>query len=258
MGSSPPCNLRATLDAAMTTRSTPGASLIANYGPKDAHFAAWLSWLQDQIGAQPASSFQPRHLYEIHGTIIALDNPIRTVGVSDILGLRDVMESSLSQPIRLQFGGYSDSLDHFTSRGATPYQRSYSISEGLHVVIGWPAANEGLPLNALGILRRELERFGVRHRYHWNSRSDDFDAYMVVGADLSEGKTAIGAHEHGVRRLFADHPVVIDLDVSRIGIALYEKATLEYQSTEYFPLATINTATAELIVDYLSLISDAS
>jgi hypothetical protein len=111
------------------------------------------------------------------------------------------------------------------------------------VVVGWPADDA---VTALARWRRDLERFGFCHRYHRDGGPDDFDAYMVIGHDANA--TSAGG-EPGIRRLAAGRPLSVELDLARVGVALYDVATLDRGSTDYVPLSSLDADTAQWILD---------
>ena len=67
------------------------------------------------------------------------------------------------------------------SRDRTLYERMLVASDNKVVLIGWPIDSTGQPTFELDSIRRSVQRYGARHRYHSNPESVDPDSYMVIG-----------------------------------------------------------------------------
>ena len=182
------------------------ATLVAFYGPKRNPLRNLLRSWQDrlagsirQLGAQMV--FRPYPLAQIHGTLLGLETlpqpGLYNRNLHDFGGRLQAMRlpelfafvpDSGHLPFDVRFGGFEDREYPFRSRGARPYQRSFSIQEKTAVVIGWPVrtARDGHPsilewTLTLEDLRRSAQRFNVLHRWHREPADVDNDLYLRLG-----------------------------------------------------------------------------
>ena len=140
--------------------------------------------------------FKPYPIDLVHGTIIGLEgfrngeyvwnvncyDMIKMQSPMDIRGLFDFLlaENPLI-PVTIKVGGFKkDETYPFTSRGESPYVRSFSIRGKIAVAMGWPVRG-GLYTPAIDVLRRSFNRFNVLHKYHDAASSYDNDFFFVLG-----------------------------------------------------------------------------
>jgi hypothetical protein len=164
-----------------------------------------------QIGGEVV--FRPYPLAQVHATVLGLERPpqpalynrnmldfrgeARAMRLPELFGF--ILESG-HLPFDAQFGGFADRDYGFRSRGARPFQRSFSIQGRTAVVIGWPvrAARDRCPSApewppVLDELRRSAQRFGVLHRWHREPSDVDNDLYLRLG--LLDGELADAQRE---------------------------------------------------------------
>jgi hypothetical protein len=147
----------------------------------------------------------------------------------ELRGLFGFLRESDHLPFHAQFGGFKNVDYPFASRGARPYDRSFSIQGEIAVVIGWPigAAPGGLAAPAyprvVDDLRREAQRFNVLHRWHRRPTDVDNDLYVRLG--LVEGEprqSEVAMIEAEMRQsLRAVPPVIMPLGIPDLTVVSY-------------------------------------
>ena len=177
--------------------------------PIGASAASWrdrLARAVQQVGARII--FRPYPLAQVHATVLGLERlpqpalynrnmlefrgELRAMRLPELFGF--ILQSG-HLPFDAQFGGFEDCDYPFRSRGARPFDRSFSIQGRTAVIIGWPvrAARDrrssapDWPL-ILDELRRSAQRFGVLHRWHPEPSDVDNDLYLRLG--LLDGELA--------------------------------------------------------------------
>jgi hypothetical protein len=130
----------------------------------------------------------------VHGTIIGLEGTEATDGVRnenflrwrheerriDFAGLLALLRSQFAG-FTARIGGFSAAVDYgFLSQGQHPFLRSFSLQRDIAVAIGWPI-QDGAISPALDQLRRDLQRFGVLHKWHRQPDDVDNDFFFVLG-----------------------------------------------------------------------------
>ena len=236
------------------------ATLVAFYGPKRTPLAEFLTACQDrlrrsvrQLGSE--LEFRPYALAQIHATILGLERSGRTGlhnrnlqelgGRPRAMCLPKLFEFVLKSdhlPLEVQLGGFEDRDYPFQSRGARPYDRSFSVQGRTAVVIGWPVeatggkgdarsrgrasglqAPPGHPF-ALDALRRSAHRFNVLHRWHREPTDVDNDLYLRLGsleADLTAAQRQLVEAE--LRRALATAPpLILQLSASDLSVVSYQ------------------------------------
>jgi hypothetical protein len=172
------------------------ATLVAFYGKKPEPLAVLVDAVQKHARQLLGNEFAPYPMEQVHATIVGLEGARNATGDmvnANFLSLRaesrtmqlprclEHLQRTPLLPFTLRFGGFQkDAVYPFTSRGEHPFARSFTIQGTRAVLMGWPVAGQSYPL-ALAHLRRELEAFGVLHKYHAAADALDNDAFMVVG-----------------------------------------------------------------------------
>jgi hypothetical protein len=212
-----------------------------------------------QIGAQTV--FRPYPLAQVHATVLGLEKlprpglynrnlhdfrgELRAMRLPELFGF--IIEPD-HLPFDAQFGGFANRDYGFRSRGARPFQRSFSIQGRTAVVIGWPvrAAGDGRssaphwPL-ILEELRRSAQRFGVLHRWHRQPSDVDNDLYLRLG--LLDGELADAQRElieQEMRRALSNSaPSTVPIGPSDLAVVAYPdgEETLPVDRSEVLRLA---------------------
>lgn len=159
-------------------------------------------------------------------------------------------------PFDVQIGGFADRDYPFTSRGAIPYERSFSLQDDKVVVMGWPSRDEAslTPPTAAGVMahdariypatldaiRRAAQRFGILHRYHRTLAAIDNDLFFRIGLlnprSLTPAMT-IALQSDVCHYLSNQPPLIIRVSLDDISIAAYEDDRLPTASTRTWSLA---------------------
>lgn len=221
----------------------PSTIVLLYGGGKPTALRSLLGDLQARITDAVGTHFLPRPVHDIHATLIGLEygGPV-TDGVVpgiDVDGLcRHLDETLTRSPLTLRFGGFADRGHGVASRGSSLYERTLTVSGNKVVLIGWPVDVHGEPTWRLEDLRRELGRFGARHRYH---PTPDPDAYMVVG-ELLDGWDAacLDARIERARAELSQRPCEVQVNGANAGLATYTDTRLPAESTVFVPLAEAN------------------
>jgi hypothetical protein len=185
-------------------------------------------------------SFRPYSLDQIHATVLGLERRSRC-GLENrnlhafrgcaksmrLAGLLRCLLESNRFPFDARFGGF-ESADHpFESRGARPYDRSFSLQGEIAVVIGWPirAGRAGDPTypKLLEELRRGAQRFNVLHRWHRRPTDVDNDLYLRLGmVEAGFRRPELELIEDDLRRgLGASSPVIVEVGISDLTVVSY-------------------------------------
>ncbi len=219
------------------------------YGQKPAQARDYISGVQQILAAELKSAFTAYAMEQVHATIIGLEGwrDIRSSQVisknleelagetspMDIGRLADLISGLFAAPLAVRFGGYEPTGHYgFTSRGADPHVRSFSIQGTAAVIIGWPASY-GDGEQALDTLRRSFRDANALHRYHAEPSAVDNDLYLVVGhIDRSavSDEHIFAATSRG--RAFAARNIVrFDINQSDVVVVSYEDATLRPETS---------------------------
>jgi hypothetical protein len=215
-----------------------GTIVLLYGGDKPAELRALLGDLQVDLADAVGAHFLPRPVDDIHATLIGLESggPVtgRVVPRIDVDGLcRHLDESLTRSPLKLRFGGFADRDHSVSSRGSSLYERALTVSGSKVVLIGWPVDGRGEPTWRLEELRRELGRFGARHRYH---PTPDPDAYLVIG-ELLDGWDPARLDiciERG-RWELSQAPCEVQVTGANAGLAIYTDTRLPAESTVFVP-----------------------
>jgi hypothetical protein len=169
-------------------------TIVAYYDRKPSELTSLILQLQDMVFERLDGNLRRRNIDEVHATIIQVSGPLsecpeRPSVWQSFAPLAGELKRRLrAMPLTIRFGGY-DPLDHRAmSRGRSLYERSLTVEgRGDLVLIGWPAdERDGAPISpALDQMRRGLQTFGVRHKYHDTSSAVDADLHLVIGHLIS-------------------------------------------------------------------------
>jgi hypothetical protein len=163
-------------------------TLVSHYGAKDSASANLIAGLQTRLKRVLSVDFQPYRLEQVHGTLVGLEGSRRGNAIVNQNSGRDIdfegfvaFLNTTMEPITVRIGGYrQDDRYSFSSRGQHPYLRSFSIQGEIAVAIGWPLLSDK-GAKPLDNLRREFEKFGVRHKWHKTPADVDDDFFFVLG-----------------------------------------------------------------------------
>ena len=136
-------------------------------------------------------------------------------------------------PADVILGGYQRNRDYgFTSQEKTPWERSFSIQGDQLVLIGWPRFTDCNEL-ILATLRKKLEAYGLRHKWHRKPHERDNDLYFVLGDLAHSISHAIKIDlEHSVREFLASsRSLVTTLSISDLYFARYTRTQLPLTDT---------------------------
>lgn len=164
-------------------------TLVSHYGRKEQALVELISHLQAHLERCLSEAFRPYPLDQVHGTIAGLEgcrsgdvvrNQYSNQEV-DLRGLTNFLNGETMEPIEVRIGGYRrDDPSRFDSRGLHPYLRSFSIQGEIAVAMGWPVQSDHFrkPLDSM---RRQVQRFGLRHKWHKTGTDVDDDFFFVLG-----------------------------------------------------------------------------
>jgi hypothetical protein len=164
-------------------------TLVSHYGEKPPRLSALVRYLQQKLLDLFGPLYRPYEIAQVHGTIIGLGGcrlgeTVRNANsgmAMDLARLVEFLRSQQLQSIQVRVGGYQSGGEYpFRSRNTHPYLRSFSIQGDVAVAMGWPIQGSDFP-NSLDQLRRRLQEFGVRHKWHRTDAEIDNDFFFVLG-----------------------------------------------------------------------------
>jgi hypothetical protein len=207
------------------------ATIVLLYGgDKPVELRSLLGDVQDGIADAVSAHFLPRPVHD-HATLIGLESGGPVVGDAvagiDVDGLsRHVDETLTGSPLTLRFGGFTDRIHS---------ERTLTVSGDKVVLIGWPVDGGAEPTGRIEELRRELGRFGARHRYH---PAPDPDAYLVIG-ELLDGwdKARLDAYVERCRSELSQKPCEVQVTGANASLAIYTDTKLPAESTTLVALS---------------------
>lgn len=219
-------------------------TLAAFYMTKPPELVSFITRWQDSAARQMGDAFRPYALDQVHATIVGLEGrrtehgvinsnyfTVGTLEVMDLEGALHMMKRHVTEPIRIQLGGYRPHRDYgFESRGAHPHDRSFSITRGNVVTIGWPTGDPQ-PSFSLDALRRAFNRFGILHKYHQPHGGIDNDFFMVIGKLRGDLTAPAGVVTSIRAELGAGDPVHVSLSASDIALVAYADEELPVTSS---------------------------
>jgi hypothetical protein len=222
-------------------------TLVAHYGRKPIGLATLLQQLQQRLGEMLGGAFQPYDIEQVHATVVGLEGcraegairGRRSGGAINLSGIVEFFRGDAFAPIQVRVGGYRAADRHsFRSRDEHPYLRSFSIQGSTAVAIGWPV--EGAhPPDSLDRLRRSLERFGVRHKWHSSAEDVDNDCFLVLGhldRDVIDHRILEAAAEAVRADLAATSHAMIDIDRDSLSFVGYLDSALPRATSRHYAL----------------------
>lgn len=233
-------------------------TLIALYGDKSPELEDFVAQYQGMAAAALGEAFRPYEVEQVHVTILGLEHQPDAPGENanfrqhrgqsmtmDIPGFLVSLRKSAALPFQVKIGGFGELDRPFLSRGASPYERSFSIQGDKAVVMGWPwrassgARAEEYP-QTLDNIRRSAQGFGILHAYHRLVVDMDNDLYFRIGLieRSAVGDQAVVGLERQVRRVMSSHhPLMLRIGINDLSVAAYEDERLPLGSTEIRPVA---------------------
>lgn len=232
------------------------ATIVALLGEKPEPLRSLLAALQADVADVLGRRFRPYRLDQIHATIVGLERDERQAArlvnrnhailrgaeaAMDFDGLLGFFQTSSLIPFTVQIGGFAERDYPFVSRGARPFDRSFSRQGRSAVVMGWPVAAGSYP-PTLAQLRSGAERFGIAHAYHATATDRDNDFYFRLGMiddphpqAIDDGPAA-GMFRRFRQRLAAQPPVAATIGLSQLSVAFYASPELLPATTQAFAL----------------------
>jgi hypothetical protein len=219
------------------------ATIVAFYGKKSGELPRQIAAVQRLVSAALGPSFRPWPLKVVHATIIAL-RPTRSFDVPDrveqLLGyIKDVFSAGLT----VQIGGFADRDYRIHSQGRRLYERSFIMSGGNAVIMGWPIKVNGAgadPTTMLDDIRRECERLGFRHKYHDSPLAVDPDCYMSIGRFAIDevSDDVVADCEQSIRGFLSNHPIYVPIRLDDVSFVVYEDRHLSAGANRVYPLGS--------------------
>lgn len=228
-------------------------SLVAFFGEKTSSSNFWSKIKELQIVLEnrlnnKSNNYIPYEIEKIHGTIIGLeaakiDNSIvnknyleiqSKIFELDLESILNYLNKSELLPFEVKIGGFENKEYLFTSRGASPYERSFSVQKEIIVAMGWPFSNNSYN-PVLDTIRRRLSTFGGLHKYHAKPDSFDNDLFFVLG-NLKEELTKKDSIE--IKNFILDEMktwknTFIKIDKTDLGIVSYKDTQFKNNPIHY-------------------------
>lgn len=233
------------------------ATCVAFYGEKAGPLAAVLELVQAQASRLLGSDFSPYRLAQIHATMVGLEEARSRAGevvnanylslrgearAMDLPRLVEHLRTTPLLPFTVRFGGFDEGAAFpFVSRAEHPFARSVSIQDMRLVVMGWPCSGGAYP-TTLARLRRDVEAFGVLHKYHAAPEDVDNDLFMVVGrVRRAEGDDArLRVVVEGLREELARFTRRVVVDVSSLSVVSYVDPALPLETSVALPISGLD------------------
>lgn len=245
-------------------------SLVSFYGYKPTPLIDLIQKLQTHLLNQELvqSNFVPYELGQIHGTIIGCEGRKTEAGIinkwfeelrqetryMDFPGLVNYLQHQVKMPKTICFGGYNRTVDYdFLSRGQHLYFRSFqlqpAVEQTIPLLIGWSKKSEGVPSISLAInnLRRDLQQFGMLHKYHGSPENIDNDFYLRLGTISPkltlEEEQAIATE---IRHVLATQPALyLPISLKDLAFAQYQDLSLTPATTKVISAVTMTAGRLE-------------
>ncbi len=258
-------------------------TVVALYGDKSSDFAALITRCQECCRGVLGVGFRPYDASQIHATIFGLErkigSPFHNANFSryhwrdlvmNLEGILDYLRHCGHFPLEVQVGGYGKRDYPFISRQACPYERSFSIQGDKVVVMGWPIRGKPFqqppttpsawvqearlyPLT-LDVVRHAAQAYGVLHAYHRALTDVDNDLFFRIGLLVDQTSLMDRVRdilEAEVRQFLSEQPpLILDIRLEQVSVALYEEDSLPPSSTRVWSLADPD-LTASALVEHL-------
>jgi hypothetical protein len=258
-------------------------TVVALYGPKSSDFAALITRCQGLVQSLLDVGFRPYDPYQIHATIFGLERKIPSALYNanfsryrgrdlmmNLEGILDYLRRCGHFPLQIQIGGFEKRDYPFVSRQACPYQRSFSIQGNKVVMLGWPIRGKPFPRPpgtssalageanlyplTLDVIRHAAQAHGVLHAYHRERTDVDNDLFFRIGLLIDQlslpEKVGATLEAEARRFLSIQPPLVLDIHLEQVSVALYEEDTLPRSSTRVWSLADPD-LTASALMEHL-------
>lgn len=218
-----------------------GVTLVAYYRFKPRPLMKLIETSQRRLKQWWGNAYLPYELDQIHATIVGLEghranNKTQRSSPTNIgnQGAEIALSQALTYlkdtpllPLQIRIGGFQEQGSFgFSSRGATPFSRSFSFQDDTAIIIGWPVSADTFP-NTLFLLRKSFEQFGIFHKYNMNGEVDN-DLYFVLGhlRDNDIPVEVLGATARQLRQYISRHPLTIRLSADDLWLVKYESPSL--------------------------------
>jgi hypothetical protein len=231
-------------------------ALVAFYGEKPPGLARLIADCQAQLARALGAAFLPYAVEQIHATLVGMEQTAGAPGENanfaqhrqqrrrmDFAGLLDFVRTTVTLPMTVQIGGFADRVYGFTSRGRTPYARSFTQQSDKAVLMGWPVdlASKGRTIypTQLDELRRAVQSFNILHKYHAAPEEVDNDFYFRIGllemskVSAARLQTAAADLRH---YLSIRQPLLLPLGREQLSIVAYEDERLPPSTTRRWSL----------------------
>jgi hypothetical protein len=258
-------------------------TIVALYGEKSNDLAALIMRSQGLVRSVLGVGFKPYDPSQIHATIFGLERKIPTALynanfsryrgrdlVMNLEGILDYLRRSSHFPMQVQIGGFGKRDRPFVSRQASPYERSFSIQGDKVVMIGWPTGGQPFPRLAqtpsglvreeklypltLDVIRRAAQAYGVLHAYHRALADTDNDLFFRIGLAIDQPSLSEKLKdelEAEAREFLSNQPpLVLDICLAQLSVAVYEEDTLPRSTTRAWSLADPD-LTASALLEHL-------
>jgi hypothetical protein len=258
-------------------------TMVALYGEKSGDFVALITRCQGLVRSVLGDGFQPYDPPQIHATMFGLErksssalynaNFSRYRGldlVMNLEGILDYLRSCSHFPLQVQIGGFGKRDYPFVSRQARPYQRSFSMQGDKVVMMGWPIRGEPFPRPpgtpsalvqeaklyplTLEVIRHAAQVYGVLHAYHRDPADLDNDLFFRIG--LLNNQPSLSEQVHAALEaearqfLSVQPPLLLDIHLEQVSVALYQEDSLPRSSTRLWSLADPD-LTASALTEHL-------
>lgn len=213
-------------------------SLVAHYGEKPPGIESLITEAQEILQSELPLAFEKYDISQVHATLISLEghragDAIVNANYSRFYHERrlidfdkafELLKKTDLLPFGVKIGGYKKHGSFpFTSRGAHPYQRSFSVQNDIMVAMGWPYDSTGYP-RTLDRLRRSFNQANILHKYHQKADDTDNDFYFVLG-NVVRAKTSnleLGnIHDRMIQFLANHEPVPVTIARESLRIIAY-------------------------------------
>jgi len=244
-------------------------TLVSLYGKKsNPGLARLIAQCQKAVADTFSTAFTRYDEEQVHATIVGLERRSSSDLENDnfarfrnrntkmkLGGFLNYLRTCGHFPLQVQIGGFQDRAYPFTSRGARPWERSFSIQGDKAVVMGWPVRGEPVSMPestpegliqesriypmTLDVIRHAAQGFGILHSYHRALTDVDNDLFFRIG--LVEEKAvplgSIPALEQRMRQaLNQERPLIVEITLDEVFVAAYEDNTLPPTSTKCYPV----------------------
>lgn len=232
-------------------------ALVAYYGEKPAPLFNLITACQQQLEQALGDAFQPYEVTQVHATILGIEQNTEAPGenynfaqhrhkrrLMDFAGLLATIRTTTSLPLTIQIGAFADRPYPFSSRGCTPYARSFTQQGDKAVLMGWPVdggagkGRKAYPAQ-LDALRRAFQPFNFLHKYHRTPQDVDNDFYFRIG--LIDNSRVTAARLLTVAAdlryyLSIRQPLLLPVGREQLFFVAYQEERLPTVSTRFWPV----------------------